>query len=391
MKIGEFAKKHNVTIDTVRHYIYESLLTPLKLNKQYDFTDMDDDVMESILLLKSMNFKLEEMKPYMLFQTLYTDNSFTYLGDFKEQFLEKIRENQAEIDKLSEMNRRIEKQLNKAKVPVIHRGIALKLFSDFTCPHCDRNLELENPDIKHNEVMDGELICPDCHKKYYIRYGCISDTPIEPLEEFNDIKNMVEEYVQKNDDEYIVKVRELFTESACCVHEGSSGARTVFIDGQGCAFLNSPIIRSIPEDSTLFIYVYCRNNLFMKLLQEDILPGNVIFYIGDKAEIPYKVPMDYLFVQDYDVQRYDGGAFEMYPYISEHATLNCFKALIKNDNTFASETEFIEDMQSKGWQMLSVFKTGQIINKKSSPDMSLLNKNNDLKLQYAIYSFKTLG
>lgn len=30
MKIGEFAKKHDVTIDTVRHYINEGLLTPLR-------------------------------------------------------------------------------------------------------------------------------------------------------------------------------------------------------------------------------------------------------------------------------------------------------------------------------------------------------------------------
>ena len=31
-KIGEFAKKHQVTVDTVRHYINEGLLTPLREN-----------------------------------------------------------------------------------------------------------------------------------------------------------------------------------------------------------------------------------------------------------------------------------------------------------------------------------------------------------------------
>ena len=51
MKIGEFAKKHDVTIDTVRHYINEGLLTPLRDNTQYSFSEIDDRAMESILLL----------------------------------------------------------------------------------------------------------------------------------------------------------------------------------------------------------------------------------------------------------------------------------------------------------------------------------------------------
>ena len=98
MKIGEFARKHNVTIDTVRHYISMGLLTPLRINVQYDFSEIDDDVMESILLLKSMNFKLEEMKPYLLLQTIYTQNTFSYLGSFEDEFRNKLRENKIVMD-----------------------------------------------------------------------------------------------------------------------------------------------------------------------------------------------------------------------------------------------------------------------------------------------------
>ena len=84
MKIGEFAKKHSVTVDTVRHYINEGLLTPLRENTQFSFSEIDDRVMDSIILLKSMNFKLEEMKSYLLFQTMYTNNTFSYLGNFRK-------------------------------------------------------------------------------------------------------------------------------------------------------------------------------------------------------------------------------------------------------------------------------------------------------------------
>ena len=70
MKIGEFAKKHQVTVDTVRHYINEGLLTPLRENTQYNFSEIDDGVMDTILLLKSMNFRLDEMKAYENFYIL---------------------------------------------------------------------------------------------------------------------------------------------------------------------------------------------------------------------------------------------------------------------------------------------------------------------------------
>ena len=104
MKIGEFSKKHQVTVDTVRHYINEGLLTPLRENTQYSFSEIDDRVMESILLLKSMNFKLEEMKAYLLFQTMYTNNTFSYLGSFRKEFEEKLEENKKEIERLKKMN-----------------------------------------------------------------------------------------------------------------------------------------------------------------------------------------------------------------------------------------------------------------------------------------------
>ena len=73
-------------------------MTPLRENTQYNFSEIDDRVMESILLLKSMNFKLEEMKAYLLFQTMYTNNSFSYLGSFRKEFEDKLKICSIDID-----------------------------------------------------------------------------------------------------------------------------------------------------------------------------------------------------------------------------------------------------------------------------------------------------
>ena len=161
------------------HYISEGLLTPLRVNTQYNFSEIDDRVMESILLLKSMNFKLEEMKPYLLFQTMYTNNAFSYMGSFKKEFEEKLEENRREIQRLTKMNELIEKKIDGYQKIEFQRGVSLRSLLELTCPDCEEGLELSASEILHNEIMEGDLVCPKCGRTYYIRYGILSDELIE--------------------------------------------------------------------------------------------------------------------------------------------------------------------------------------------------------------------
>lgn len=390
MKIGEFARKHHVTIDTVRHYVNEGLLTPVKVNTQYDFSPVDEEVLESILLLKSMNFKLEEMKPYLLFQTMFQQNTFSYLGSFERQFRDKIKENEKEIEKLTEMNRRIEKHLAGRKKVRIQRGVPLRLIPELLCPDCDANLELEEPQMLHNEIIEGRLVCPDCGRTYYIRYGCLSDAPVTDIDEFSEIKEMLDKYLQQNDEEYIVKVRELFTETANHVKISGRGAENVLIDGQGCCFLDSAIFRALPEDC--FVLINCQKNIFVKIFEENILPANVLVYEGKKENIPLRRDMDYLFLQNYDIESCKEGGFALYPYISKAAKLDCFKILVLNgDVRLPDERAFLADMSERGITMTGAFETGSMINCKESSDMTVFGKKGDLEMKYAIYQLKKIS
>ncbi len=390
MKIGEFAKKHHVTIDTVRHYVSEGLLTPVKVNTQYDFCAIDEEVLDSILLLKSMNFKLEEMRPYLLFQTMFQQNTFSYLGSFEAEFREKIKENEKQIEALKEMNRRIEKHLAAKKEVKIQRGVPIRLIPEFFCPDCDVNLELEQPEMLHNEIISGRLVCPDCGRSYHIRYGCLSDVPVADVEEVIGVKEMLEQYLQQNDEEYIVKIRELFTETANCVEVTSAGAKNVLIDGQGCCFLDRSILRALSSDC--FVLINCQNNIFVKIFEEDVLPANALVYDGKKENIPLKRKMDYLFLQNYDMEFCNGGGFKLYPYLADAVKMDCFKALIlKGEAPLPDEEAFLADMKQKGMQKTGAFLTGSMINRKESPDMTVFGKKEDLEMKYGIYQFKTLG
>lgn len=387
MKIGEFAKKHEVTVDTVRHYISEGLLTPLRKNTQYNFTDIDDRVMDSILLLKSMNFKLDEMKAYLLFQTMYTDNTFSYMGSFRKEFEKKLKENTEEIDRLQKMNKLIEKQLTKDDQVRFTRGVSLKMLDELVCSECREQLELNATEILHNEIMEGTLTCPKCKKTYYVRFGFVSDKPIEDMQEIDDgVAEMAEQYLVVNDKEYIQKIRELFQKMAQIAKKNSCGAKRILIDGESCGFLNSCLLREMPKDARLFVHT--GENMNMKLFMEDIFPKETLVYYGDISNAPFMTSMDYAFLQDYDIESYYKKGYKFYSHLSSKARVDCFKTIIYGMNSpFPDEGQFLIDMDGTGLVPSEVYRTGRIINKRESLDMSIIEKDADMELEYRIYTF----
>lgn len=390
MKIGEFSKKHQVTVDTVRHYINEGLLTPLRENTQYNFSEIDDRVMESILLLKSMNFKLEEMKAYLLFQTMYTNNTFSYLGSFRKEFEDKLEENKREIERLTQMNKLIEKQIAGYQDVGFLRGVSLRMLPDLICSDCDENLELEASKILHNEIMEGKLACPKCGRVYHIRYGILSDESINEFKCEEDIAEIVNHYLENNDEQYVLKIRELFQKVAELTRENTSKVKNVLIDGASTGFLNSSFLRSLPKDVRLFVCV--RDNITMKVIQEDIFPKDTIFYAGDINNAPFKVLMDCAFLQDYDVEMLCKKRYEHYPHLSADVTVICFKGILYNEeNPFPEEKSFLEDMKKRGFRKQICYKTGRVLLKEESSDMTIINKDEDMEMEYAIYVLKTLG
>lgn len=390
MKIGEFAKKHQVSIDTVRYYISEGLLTPLREHTQYRFSEIDDRVMESILLLKSMNFKLEEMKDYLFFQTIYTNHVFPYLGSFRKEFEDKLEENKKEICRLTKMNERIEQVLEYQIEDAYTRGIPLRLLLDFCCPNCKENLELEDAKISHNELMEGRMRCPVCGKAYHIRYGMMAEADIPKLEGKYETAQKIKDYIKQNEREYITQIRKLFQKMAEFTQEHMKKATCVLIDGQSVPYLNTSILGLLPKDVCLF--VRSGGNVIMKAICEDLFPKNTVFFLGDMENVPFQVPMDYVFIQDYDTQMYQKNSYSFYPYLKPDAKIICYKAFImEKESPFLNETAFLKEMQLHGFYKENVWKSEKLLVKKESSDMGILDKKQDMEIEDAIYSFQTLG
>ncbi len=394
MKIGEFAKKHQVTVDAVRHYMAEGLLTPLKENTQYVFSEIDNEVMDNILLLKSMNFKLDEMRAYLLFQTMFSANSLSGSGSFAPRFQEKLEQNRAEIKRLEEMNRLIEGRLKGAEEAFSYkRGVALSFIGRLRCPDCHKALEVEKPELLHNEIMSGELLCPDCGRRYFIRRGIVADRPLPdaPVQHTTgEISGMIEDYVRNNDGSYVLNIRELYQKCAEVAGKNCRGAENILISGESSSFLVSAILRSMPREARLFVHIE-QDDSIVKYFQEELFPRETLFYSGDIEKAPFQEAMDYIFWQDYDGV-YLGQALKLYPHAQPRARLDCAKALVfQRDLDYPDEKRFFADLKKLGWENVSAVKTERIVRSRESTDMNIIDREGELEVQFGIYSFKTLG
>lgn len=65
MKIGTFAQRTGVPIDTLRYYDHIGLLSPKRTGGIRIYTEDDAKTMESIQALKSMQFTLDEIREIM--------------------------------------------------------------------------------------------------------------------------------------------------------------------------------------------------------------------------------------------------------------------------------------------------------------------------------------
>src|SRR5690554_5173275 len=93
MRIGAFAKKHNISVDTIRYYLNLQLLLAEKDGAQYYFTEEDSKDLQEIMELKNLKFSLSEIQNILTYKRLASNKA----NDFKEHFREFLEEKKKEI------------------------------------------------------------------------------------------------------------------------------------------------------------------------------------------------------------------------------------------------------------------------------------------------------
>lgn len=162
MRIGTFAKKLGVTIDTVRYYIELGLVIPVKKDAQFVFDQTCMDDMTLITELKQYQFTLNEILKVLSFKriTLFTDNED--IDFYIQTLLEKKQQLLQEKQQIVQSVRLIEEKVESlCKMSVIENatGVPLSFVSRFHCPECQVTLRVKEAQIQGEYLFSGRMEC----------------------------------------------------------------------------------------------------------------------------------------------------------------------------------------------------------------------------------------
>jgi len=177
MKIGTFAKKHNISQDAIRHYLDMELLLVEKVGTQYYFTEEDSKDIEEILELKRLKFSLIEIQNILSYKRLASNKTIEFKKHFRfslERKREEMKIQKQEIEKnLTYMESKIHELQIEEKNKII-LGAPLAMIGFLRCPHCRGELNLSEGIIENNMIISGKIIC-NCNYNLVVENGIIVD------------------------------------------------------------------------------------------------------------------------------------------------------------------------------------------------------------------------
>lgn len=176
MKIGELAEKCGVSKDTIRYYVQKGLLIPAKSGAQMDFTHREYQDMQFIQKMKRMQFNIREMQEIFTLRRLSNFIEPDTIQAYQKILDEKQRALLENIHVLQDAYQTVEAETKAlaASCPAKKHvsGVPLKALSVLYCPHCKKQLMVENAQISNSYVSSGELAC-DCGYRAAITDGIV--------------------------------------------------------------------------------------------------------------------------------------------------------------------------------------------------------------------------
>lgn len=296
MKIGQFAEKFNISIDTVRHYMEMGLVVPLKKGGLYNFDLRCEKEMSLISEMKDFGFKLKEIRIYLFYSRLMSIDSKNNRDFYEEMLKVRSQEVDSEIEKLRLTQESIDiKRGELAQVPVKEvrkLGIPLDALDMFCCPKCHEKMKLSSTCIEENSILDGNLTC-SCGTKYIILDGMMVDSTIYenfPNEKRVDSKVYFGEYVDNIVPGYF-EILYKATEWSKQYLDIQSGRDKVVLEcGSYLGLVLRSYIESMNEDS-MYICVepyYPIMKLLKEIIEDAGLKKRVVFISTLYSQIPLK-------------------------------------------------------------------------------------------------------
>lgn len=204
MKIGKFAKQFNMNVSTVRYYIQNGLITPVKIGTQYEFDEECIADMRKIIEYKRYNFTLEEIQ-LLFFLAKASRFKDEVINEVYKDILQKKRKGLIEERiRLTQSIEDIEKEI-AAFSTIDHEestgvsGVPFLMIPFLYCANCNVPLKLDSASLSNGSIKSGNLSC-DCGYTATISDGIIfcrefaEETPFKAFENIESIMAMKDQF-----------------------------------------------------------------------------------------------------------------------------------------------------------------------------------------------------
>jgi len=161
VKIDEFARKYELTRDTIHYYIKIGLLLPPREGNVYRFDEISCKKMDKILFYKSLGFSLYEIRGLISLESYFCGKDSMPVNMAVNLFSEKAQEIRQRIENDCKDLEQLEKQIfdlegeenPDAPVKLDHRILEI-----LACPHCDKAFSLNAESIEIG-YLSGDFNC----------------------------------------------------------------------------------------------------------------------------------------------------------------------------------------------------------------------------------------
>lgn len=293
MKIGEFAKKNDVSIDTVRHYMELSLIIPEKQGGQYDFDERCQERFDEIVDLKGFGFTLREIKTVLLFKTLANLTPYQQDEYYRTLYLNKQDELLSQLKKLKESSSKLQakiKEISKQKSKKnFILGLDLSALNVLRCSECGSKLDIKDAEITNNQIINGSLTCV-CTKEYKVQDGIvIADSPFQNNVFYYD-DSFIGKYIDDTDWRYLDNIYKSLEYFNVRINSENLRGKVLVELGSGSGFSLRNLMQKLPEDCVYIAVDHdIKRHVFLKgLIERADIKRNVVFLCCDFLDMPIK-------------------------------------------------------------------------------------------------------
>lgn len=350
MRIGDFARKHNISVDTVRYYLDLQLLLAEKDGAQYRFTEEDSRDLEEIMELKKLNFSLIEIQKILTYKRLASNKAKDFREHFKYFLEEKKREllyKKEELDEILDfINGKIKEVDNELKYLNV-LGLPIRALDKLICPYCKGEFDLTEGHIEHNMIISGKLNCK-CNSGLYIEDGIVIDERAFKKKDMPSKK----EYYEKTSPKFINFLFKNMTSVINIINDDKVDKNYILEVSHCCGFFLMNYIPYLAKDTTYIVVEQDINR--MKNLKNDLEQNHshdkFIFLCANYDNLPLmensmdlildcfttsvhsEIGEDRLFKSLYGLLKVSGKYAGIYPYYAnENLKLDGIKSYYRKD------------------------------------------------------------